>query len=105
MQNIFMHVKLFQVGILQAAQSGNAPTTSEMKTAIKLAIERDETSPLPDAINCATREIASELEFVQFYSQEADLEIASLVYLAGYLARVCEEKVRMHFFSCKNFRM
>ncbi|XP_049520350.1 uncharacterized protein LOC119445244 isoform X1 [Dermacentor silvarum] len=98
---VFTAEKLLKVGILQAAQSANAPTTSEMKTALKQAIVGDETAPLPDVINFATMELASELGFVKLWSgAEADLEIAPLIYLAGYLARVCEEKVRMHFILC-----
>ncbi|KAH7933148.1 hypothetical protein HPB49_009099 [Dermacentor silvarum] len=90
---VFTAEKLLKVGILQAAQSANAPTTSEMKTALKQAIVGDETAPLPDVINFATMELASELGFVKLWSgAEADLEIAPLIYLAGYLARVCEEK-------------
>lgn len=72
-----------------------------MKTGLKLAIENDETAPITDAIKFATTELASELSFVKFCTEgEADLEMAPLFYLAGHLARVCEEKVRIHFLLC-----
>lgn len=86
---------------MQAGKSSNVPTSSEMKTGLMLAIENDKTAPLLDVITFATTELASELSLVKFCTEgEAGLEMAPLFYLAGYLARVCEEKVKMQFLLC-----
>lgn len=51
----------FQVGILQAAKSGNAPASSEMKAPIRLAVQNVGAYPLPAPVVLATRELASEI--------------------------------------------
>uniref|UniRef100_A0A1E1X262 Putative tick transposon n=1 Tax=Amblyomma aureolatum TaxID=187763 RepID=A0A1E1X262_9ACAR len=89
---VFTAEKLLKVGILQAARSGNAPTSFEMKAPLRLAISDAETSSLPAAVEFATRELCSELGFLTL-SSEADLEVAPVAFLAGYVARACKEKV------------
>ncbi|KAH9379014.1 hypothetical protein HPB48_007327 [Haemaphysalis longicornis] len=91
--------KLLKVGILQAAKSGNAPASSEMKAPIRMTVQNVETYPLPAPVVFATRELASEIEFVNRFSEEADIKIAPVAFLAGYVARVCVEKVPCR--SCK----
>lgn len=84
-----------QVGILQGAKSGNAPTTSEMNTSLKPATQQG-TSASPAAVVLAARWLSSELGYIQMWSErEAHMhfELAPVAFLAGYLARVCEEKV------------
>lgn len=92
-QCCFLFLFFCQVGILQAAKSGNAPASSEMKAPIRMAVQNVEAYPLPAPVVFATRELANEIEFVNRFSEEADLETAPVAFLAGYVARVCVEKV------------
>lgn len=71
-----------------------------MKAPIRLAVQNVGAYPLPAPVVLATRELASEIEFVNRFSEEADLEMAPVAFLAGYVARVCVEKVSCR--SCKD---
>lgn len=96
-------LSFFQVGILQAARSGNAPTSSEMKAALRVTSPDAETYALPTAIEFATRELASELGFLTLCSEaEEHFEVAPVAFLAGYVARTCQEKVGTVFFLHKH---
>ncbi|XP_077508836.1 uncharacterized protein LOC144120337 [Amblyomma americanum] len=97
---VFTSGKLLKVGILQAAKTANAPMNSEAKAAVKLPIQDGKTYDLSAAISSAAKELSSELEFITMWSEPvADIELAPIVYLAGYVARACEENVACD--SCK----
>lgn len=86
-----------QVGILEAARTGNAPCSSESQTALKSAsFARGTGTP---AIPDVALGVLWKIQHVMKYDQvPAQLEFAPLTYMAGYLAFVCEEKVS--FFLC-----
>ncbi|KAG0415792.1 hypothetical protein HPB47_007038, partial [Ixodes persulcatus] len=80
------------VGILQAAKTGNAPTSSESKVPVRPAIQLDETVCFPAAIQSAARELSSELGFMKMGCiGQTDLELAPIAFLAGYLTCASEE--------------
>ncbi|XP_049522703.1 uncharacterized protein LOC119449389 [Dermacentor silvarum] len=91
---VFTVEKLLKVGILQAARDGNAPLSSEMEAPGRLSVSDANTCTLPAAVESATTELSSELAYLTLRSQsEADLELAPVAFLAGYVARACEKKV------------
>ncbi|KAH7963757.1 hypothetical protein HPB52_022721 [Rhipicephalus sanguineus] len=81
-----------QVGILQAASNGNAPSSSECKTPLKgwnLA-----TAPASPAIPDTALAVLWKLQHVMKHDVvPPTIEFAPLAYLAGYLAFICEKKV------------
>ncbi|XP_077508168.1 uncharacterized protein LOC144119417 [Amblyomma americanum] len=97
---VFTSEKILKVGILQASKSANAPINSEATTAVKLGIHDCESRTLPAAITSAARELSNELGFIHVWCEPAaDIELAPITYVAGYLARACEQKV-----SCDSCR-
>ncbi|KAH6930153.1 hypothetical protein HPB50_011070 [Hyalomma asiaticum] len=91
---VFTAEKLLKVGILQAAKNGNAPISSEANASIKVDVKKEGPVPMPSGLVLAARELSSEMEYLSSWSDtRADIELAPVAYLAGYLVRVCEEKV------------
>ncbi|KAH7956733.1 hypothetical protein HPB52_012256 [Rhipicephalus sanguineus] len=91
---VFTVEKLLKVGILQAARDGNAPLSSEMEALVRLSVPDANTCTLPAAVERATREFSSELAYLTLRPQaEAELELAPVAFLAGYVVRACEKKV------------
>ncbi|XP_049522111.1 uncharacterized protein LOC119448961 [Dermacentor silvarum] len=91
---VFTVEKLIKVGILQAARDGNAPLSSEMEAPMRLSVSDANTCTLPAAVERATTELSSEFAYLTLRSQaEADLELAPVAFLAGYVVRACEKKV------------
>lgn len=94
----FALIIFYKVGILQAAKNGNAPVSSEANAPIKMDVKNQGPAPIPSGLLLAARELSSELEFLSSCSEtRADIELATTAYLAGYLVRACEEKVRVPF--------
>ncbi|XP_070386662.1 uncharacterized protein [Dermacentor albipictus] len=89
---VFTAEKLLKVGILQAASTGNAPSSSECKTALKgWNHDGDREDP---AIPEAALAVLWKLQHVMKHDEvPPHLEFAPLTYMAGYLAFVCEQKV------------
>ncbi|KAH9367539.1 hypothetical protein HPB48_001631 [Haemaphysalis longicornis] len=82
-----------QVGTLQAAKSGNAPHSSETNAPLKLKAREGNTPAVPLAIVLGAKRLSCELEDLNVsLAVPDDLELAPLAYLAGYIARACEEK-------------
>ncbi|KAH7933135.1 hypothetical protein HPB49_009069 [Dermacentor silvarum] len=82
------------VGILHAEKTGNAPSSSESNAVVSLPSQDNDVPSCPVEIKHAARELSGELECVNYWSQAQDeLEIAPIAFLAGYLARACDEKV------------
>lgn len=82
-----------QVGILEAARSGNAPSNSECQTALRAtkSFHGAKTPAIPDEALA----VLWKIQHVMKYDEVPVLfDFTALVYLAGYLAFVCEEKVR-----------
>lgn len=89
----------YQVGILQAAKSGNAPHSSETNAPLKPKARDGDTTAMPLAVVLGAKRLSHELEFLHVsFATPDDIELAPLAYLAGYLARACEEKVRTNTF-------
>ncbi|KAL3188196.1 hypothetical protein MRX96_023943 [Rhipicephalus microplus] len=89
-----------RVGILQAAKSGNAPHSSETNASLKLKAREGNTAAVPLAVVLGAKRLSYELEVLNVWlAVPDDLELAPLVYLAGYIARACEEKLPCE--SCK----
>ncbi|KAH7942199.1 hypothetical protein HPB49_021820 [Dermacentor silvarum] len=88
---VFTAEKLLKVGILQAASTGNAPSSSECKTALKgWNHDGDREDP---AIPDAALAVLWKLQHVMKHDEvPPHLEFAPLTYMAGYLAFVCEQK-------------
>ncbi|KAH7949012.1 hypothetical protein HPB49_004170 [Dermacentor silvarum] len=88
-----------EVGILHAAKTGNASSSSKSKAVISLPSQHNDVPSCPVEIKHAARELSGELECVNYWSYAQDeLEIAPIAFLAGYLARACDEKVcSIHF--------
>ncbi|XP_075540089.1 uncharacterized protein LOC142574997 [Dermacentor variabilis] len=88
---VFTAEKLLKVGILQAASTGNAPSSSECKTAVKgWNHDGDREDPtIPEAALA----VLWKLQHVMKHDEVSPhLEFAPLTYMAGYLAFVCEQK-------------
>lgn len=97
---VFTAEKLLKVGILQAAKSGNAPHSSETNAPLKLKAREGNTAAVPLAVVLGAKRLSYELEVLNVWlAVPDDLELAPLVYLAGYIARACEEKVRTVIFK------
>ncbi|XP_037282313.2 uncharacterized protein LOC119170786 [Rhipicephalus microplus] len=97
---VFTAEKLLKVGILQAAKSGNAPHSSETNAPLKLKAREGNTAAVPLVVVLGAKRLSYELEVLNVYlAVPDDLELAPLVYLAGYIARACEEKLPCE--SCK----
>ncbi|XP_075723044.1 uncharacterized protein LOC142765629 isoform X2 [Rhipicephalus microplus] len=97
---VFTAEKLLKVGILQAAKSGNAPHSSETNAPLKLKAQEGNTAAVPLAVVLGAKRLSYELEVLNVWLAVPDnLELAPLVYLAGYIARACEEKVRTVIFK------
>lgn len=63
-------------------------------------VKDDSPVPMPSGLVLAVRELSSELEFLGSWSEKrADIELAPIAYLAGYLVHACEEKVRAPSFQ------
>ncbi|KAH9364436.1 hypothetical protein HPB48_022359 [Haemaphysalis longicornis] len=93
-------VVLGKVGILQAAKSGNAPHSSETNAPLKLKAREGNTAAVPLAVVLSAKRLSYELEVLNVsLAVPDDLELAPLAYLAGYIARACEEKLPCE--SCK----
>ncbi|KAH7965382.1 hypothetical protein HPB49_006786 [Dermacentor silvarum] len=91
---VFTLEKLLKVGILQAARDGNAPLSFEMEAPVRLSVSDANTCTLAAAVESATTELSSELAYLTLWSQaEADLELAPVAFLAGYIVRACVKKV------------
>ncbi|CAN8021997.1 unnamed protein product, partial [Ixodes persulcatus] len=90
---VFTAERLLKVGILQAAKTGNAPTSSESEVPVRPAIQLDETVCFPAAIQSAARELSGELGFMKMGCiGQTDLELAPIAFLAGYLTCASEER-------------
>ncbi|KAH7973153.1 hypothetical protein HPB52_022159 [Rhipicephalus sanguineus] len=91
---VFSVEKLLKVGILHAAKTGNVPSSSESSAVVSLPAHGSDVPAFPLAIQSAVRELSSELEYVRSWPEAHDeLEIAPNSFLAGYLARACDEKL------------
>ncbi|KAG0430200.1 hypothetical protein HPB47_022936 [Ixodes persulcatus] len=89
---VFTAEKLLKVGILEAARSGNAPSSSESQTALKCASSTRETGN--PAVPEAALGVLWKIQHLMKYNEvPSELEFAPLTYMAGYLAFVCEQKV------------
>ncbi|XP_049271787.1 uncharacterized protein LOC119394555 [Rhipicephalus sanguineus] len=65
-----------------------------MEALVRLSVPDANTCTLPAAVERATREFSSELAYLTLRPQaEADLELAPVAFLAGYVVRACEKKV------------
>lgn len=65
-----------------------------MEAPMRLSVSDTNTCTLPAAVERATTELSSELAYLTLRSQaEADLELAPVAFLAGYVVRACEKKV------------
>ncbi|KAL3171024.1 hypothetical protein MRX96_013916 [Rhipicephalus microplus] len=100
-EHIHVTYALFpQVGILQAAKSGNAPHSSEINAPPKLKGREGNTAAVPLAVVLGAKRLSYKLEVLNIWlAVPDDLELAPLIYLAGYIARACEEKLPCE--SCK----
>ncbi|KAH7957691.1 hypothetical protein HPB52_021901 [Rhipicephalus sanguineus] len=97
---VFTAEKLLKVGILQAAKSGNAPHSSETNAPLKPKARDGDTTAMPLAVVLGAKRLSHELEFLNVsFATPDDIELAPLAYLAGYLARACEEKLTCE--ACK----
>ncbi|KAH7952329.1 hypothetical protein HPB52_021469 [Rhipicephalus sanguineus] len=97
---VFTAEKLLKVGILQAAKSGNAPHSSETNAPLKPKARDGDTTAMPLAVVLGAKRLSHELEFLHVsFATPDDIELAPLAYLAGYLARACEEKLTCE--ACK----
>lgn len=94
-----------QVGILEAARSGNAPSSSECQTAMKCASSTRE--PGNPAVPEAALGVLWKIQHLMKYNEvPSELEFAPLTYMAGYLVFVCEQKVTIFIFrNCRNFKV
>ncbi|KAH7985491.1 hypothetical protein HPB49_026387 [Dermacentor silvarum] len=123
---VFSVERLLKVGILHAAKTGNAPSSSESNAAVSVPSQDNDVPSCPVEIKHAARELSGELECVNYCAQAQDeleidrpvcpsitgtgevagqkcnwseLEIAPIAFLAGYLARAGDEKLLCH--QCK----
>ncbi|KAL1478124.1 hypothetical protein MTO96_035203 [Rhipicephalus appendiculatus] len=88
---VFTAEKLLKVGILEAARSGNAPSSSQCQTALKVTntLHGARIPAIPDEALA----VLWRIQHVMKYDEVPVLfDFTALVYLAGYLAFVCEEK-------------
>lgn len=77
---------------MEAAKSGNAPSSSECQTALKATNPFYGESP---AIPEEALAVLWKIQHVMKYDEVPVLfDFTALAYLAGYLAFVCEEKVK-----------
>ncbi|KAH9385016.1 hypothetical protein HPB48_027050 [Haemaphysalis longicornis] len=89
-----------QVGILQADKSEKAPHSSETNVPLKLKALEGNTAAVPLVVVLGAKPLSDELEGLNVsLAVPDDLELAPLAYLAGYIARACEEKQPSE--SCK----
>ncbi|KAL3187022.1 hypothetical protein MRX96_026115 [Rhipicephalus microplus] len=89
---VFTAEKLLKVGILEAARSGNAPFNSECQ--MPLGATKSFHGAKSAAIRDEVLDVLWKIQHVMKYDEVPVLfDFTALVYLAGYLAFVCEEKV------------
>ncbi|KAL3173844.1 hypothetical protein MRX96_041392 [Rhipicephalus microplus] len=83
-----------------AAKSGNAPHSSETNAPLNFKAREGNTAAVPLVVVLGAKRLFYELEVLNVWlAVPDDLELAPLVYLAGYIARACEEKLPCE--SCK----
>ncbi|KAL1485103.1 hypothetical protein MTO96_048938 [Rhipicephalus appendiculatus] len=93
---VFTAEKLLKVGILEAARSGNAPSSSECQAALKFTstLHGERIPAIPDEALAVLWKIQHVMKYDEVPVQ---FDFTALVYLAGYLAFVCEEKAMFCF--------
>ncbi|KAL1474276.1 hypothetical protein MTO96_021122 [Rhipicephalus appendiculatus] len=89
---VFTAEKLLKVGILEAARSGNAPSSSECQTALKFT-STHHGARIPAIPDEALAVLWKTQHVMKYDEVPVQFDFTALVYLAGYLAFVCEEKV------------
>ncbi|KAH7942492.1 hypothetical protein HPB49_024623 [Dermacentor silvarum] len=73
---VFSVERLLKVGILHAAKTGNAPSSSESNAAVSVPSQDNDVPSCPVEIKHAARELSGELECVNYCAQAQDeLEI------------------------------
>ncbi|KAG0436493.1 hypothetical protein HPB47_017916 [Ixodes persulcatus] len=97
---VFTAERLLKVGIVEAAKSGNAPTSYDAQTSVRSSAPQRPGDNLPPVIEMAARKLMRELRLPDVCDQVSEsLELAPLAYVAGYIALACDEKVTCP--SCK----
>ncbi|KAH7955369.1 hypothetical protein HPB52_000791 [Rhipicephalus sanguineus] len=89
---VFTAEMLFNVGILQAARNGNAPSSSECKTPLKGG--NHTSAPARLAMPDTALAVLWKLQHVMKHDVvPPTIEFTPLACMAGYLAFICEKKV------------